>query len=225
MTLGLSLAERRQIPVVSWNATKNYFSYIEHCTYFLSPIRSSSAATIRKDNVFGCSERKNYVPPSRSYRRTSLIPERFRGRGTAWAIICIALCAVTGFTFAYFYTAHFEWQASSVWALVSASILRAVGLCAVMVPALFRRTGFRLERRRTFVFLCLLSLISVVAAWVLWHFRSPKWPQVLLTVSDVFSAIAGAQLVISSAYELTAMPYDSIDMDARWAELEAQNTH
>jgi hypothetical protein len=149
----------------------------------------------------------------------------FRGRGTAWAIICIALCAVTGFTFAYFYTAHFEWQASYVWALVSASILRAVGLCAVMVPALFRRTGFRLERRRTFVFLCLLSLMSVVAAWVLWHFRSPKWPQVLLTVSDVFSAIAGAQLLISSAYELTAMPYDSIDMDARWAELEAQNTH
>ena len=144
----------------------------------------------------------------------------FRGRGTSWATICIALCAVTGSTFAYFYSAHFEWQAASAWALVSATILRALNLCAVMVPALFRRTGFHSERRRTFIFICLLSLISVIAAWILWHLRSPKWPQVLLTVSDVFSAIATAQLVISGAYE-SITRRDDIGLELRGSDLEA----
>ncbi|KAE9370741.1 hypothetical protein N431DRAFT_442540 [Stipitochalara longipes BDJ] len=144
----------------------------------------------------------------------------FRGRGTSWATICIALCAVTGFTFAYFYSAEFKWQAAFVWALISATILRTVGLCAVMVPALFHRTGFRSERRRTFIFICLLSLVSVIAAWILWRLRSPKWPQVLLIVSDVFSAIAGAQLVISGAYEDTAH-HDDIGLERRPTDLEA----
>jgi Na+/proline symporter len=130
----------------------------------------------------------------------------FRGRGISWSIICLALCTVVGLTIAYYFTDNF------VFALISATILRAVGLCAIMVPALFRGKTFRLERRRTFALLCLLSLISVVVAWVLWHTHPPNWPRVLLTVSDIFSVVAGVQLAISDAYEHTLYE-DKFDMN------------
>jgi hypothetical protein len=146
-------------------------------------------------------------------------PNDFRGRGISWSIICPALCTVVGLIIAFYYTGNF------LFALVSATILRAIGLCAVMVPALFDKNGFRLERRRTFALLCLLSLISVIVAWVLWHRGAPKWPQVLITISDVFLAVAGAQQAISSAHEPTIMHQDQIVTDERLADLEAQHTY
>jgi hypothetical protein len=145
-------------------------------------------------------------------------PNDFRGRGIAWAIMSPALCTVIGLTFAYYYTGNF------LFALASATILRAISLCAVMVPALLSKKGFSLKRRRTFTFLCLLSFISVIVAWALWHEGTPKWPQVLITISDVFLAVAGAQLAISSAHEFARMDQYGVIMDERLADLEAQHT-
>ncbi|CZR56519.1 uncharacterized protein PAC_06408 [Phialocephala subalpina] len=146
-------------------------------------------------------------------------PNDFHGRGITWAIMSPALCTVIGLTFAYYYTGNF------LFALVSATILRAISLCAAMVPALLSKDGFRLERRRTFTFLCILSLISVLVAWALWHKGAPRWPQVLITISDVFLAVAGAQLAISSAHEFARMHQDGVFGDEhRLADLEAQHT-